>query len=48
MDQSVVDDIRVLRHAPYIRPDLIIRGFVYDIETGLLREIEVPSAQSIL
>lgn len=39
--QSVLDDIAVLKASPLVRQELkdVTRGFVYDIETGLLQEV---------
>jgi carbonic anhydrase len=39
VDESVRESIRRLRDSPFI-PHKNVRGFVYDVETGLLREIE--------
>jgi len=39
-EQSVRDDLAVYRSSPLVRQDVILRGFVYDVATGLLREVE--------
>jgi carbonic anhydrase len=39
LDQSVRDDIEVYRASPLVRQDIPIRGFVYDVATGRLREV---------
>ncbi len=40
LEQSVRDDMAVYRASPLVRQDIPIRGFVYDVATGLLREVE--------
>jgi carbonic anhydrase len=40
LDQSVRDDIRFLKDSPLIPDDVSIRGFVYEVETGKVREVE--------
>jgi len=40
LDQSVRDDIRFLKESPLIPDDVSIRGFVYDVKTGRVREVE--------
>jgi carbonic anhydrase len=40
LDQSVRDDIRFLKDSPFIPDDVSIRGFVYDVKTGRVREVE--------
>lgn len=32
--------MRLVRASPYIRKEMPVRGFVLDIETGVLKEIE--------
>jgi carbonic anhydrase len=39
LDQSVRDDIAFLRESPLIPDDIPIRGFVYDVHDGTLREV---------
>lgn len=41
LEQSVSDDIAFLKTSAYIRPELHtnVRGFLYDIKTGHLKEI---------
>ncbi|TAK21247.1 MAG: carbonic anhydrase [Chloroflexota bacterium] len=43
LDQSVVDDVRRIRSHPLVPSDIPIRGFVYDVKTGQLREIAEAS-----
>lgn len=40
MEASVVEDMRFVRASPFIRDEMTVRGFVLDIETGVLREVE--------
>jgi carbonic anhydrase len=40
LDQSVRDDIQFLKDSPLIPNDVPIRGFVYDVKTGTVREVE--------
>jgi carbonic anhydrase len=40
LDQSVRDDIQFLKDSPLIPEDVSIRGFVYDVKTGRVREVE--------
>jgi len=39
LDQSVRDDLQAYRLSPLVRQDIPVRGFVYDVNTGKLREI---------
>jgi carbonic anhydrase len=39
LEQSVRDDVRLLRESPLIA-DVPVRGFVYDVRTGRLTEID--------
>ncbi len=41
LDQSVRDDIAIYRSSPIVRQDVPVRGFVYDVRSGKLREIRV-------
>ncbi|GMV86583.1 MAG: carbonic anhydrase [Dehalococcoidia bacterium] len=40
LQQSVRDDLEVYRSSPLVRQDVALRGFVYDVRTGRLREID--------
>ncbi|MGK3961514.1 beta-class carbonic anhydrase [Sorangium sp. So ce118] len=44
LDQSVRDDIAVYRSSPLVRKDIPVRGFIYDVRTGKLREVEAGQA----
>jgi carbonic anhydrase len=39
LDQSVRDDVAFLRASPLIPGDVPVRGFVYDVRTGAVREV---------
>ncbi len=41
-EQSIVDDLQVYRSSPLVRQDVVVRGFIYDVDTGLLREVTEP------
>lgn len=39
LEQSVRDDVAILRASPLIPQNILIAGAIYDVETGRLREI---------
>ncbi len=39
LEQAVRDDVRIYRLSPLLRQDIPVRGFVYEVETGRLREV---------
>ena len=39
LDESVRDSIRMLHESPFIPNKTSVRGFVYDVKTGTLREV---------
>lgn len=39
LEDSVREDIELYRRSPFVRQDVPVRGFVYDVATGLLREV---------
>jgi carbonic anhydrase len=39
LDGSVKDDIAAYQASPLVRHDIPVRGFVYDVKTGRLREV---------
>jgi carbonic anhydrase len=43
LDESVRQDIEFLQATQLLNPDTLIRGFVYDVQTGKLREVKVQS-----
>jgi len=40
LDASVRDDLAAYRASPLVRHDVPVRGFVYDVRTGKLREVQ--------
>lgn len=40
LDASVRDDLAAYHASPLVRHDVPVRGFVYDVKTGRLREVE--------
>jgi carbonic anhydrase len=43
LDESVRQDIEFLQATQLLNPDTVIRGFVYDVRTGRLREVQVEA-----
>jgi carbonic anhydrase len=39
LDQSVRDDLAIYHKSEIVRQDVPVRGFVYDVKTGKLREV---------
>jgi carbonic anhydrase len=39
LEESIRDDLAYYRQQPLLRQDIPVRGFVYDVGTGLLREV---------
>ena len=39
LDQDVRDSIKLITESPFIPNKGSVRGFVYDVETGALREV---------
>jgi carbonic anhydrase len=46
LDDSVREDIEFLQATQLLDPETLIRGFVYDVATGRLREVRVESEAS--
>ncbi|MFL5462142.1 MAG: hypothetical protein ACJ8AY_15755, partial [Gemmatimonadales bacterium] len=44
VEESVREDVAFLASSPLIPGDTVIRGFVYDVKTGRLNEVQVESA----
>lgn len=48
LEESVREDVAFLRASPLIPDSVVIRGFIYDVRTGRLREVTVePSAAEV-
>jgi carbonic anhydrase len=45
VEESVRDDLTILRASPLIPDDIPIRGFVYDVRTGRLSEVSAQARQ---
>jgi carbonic anhydrase len=43
LDESIRQDIEFLQATQLLNPDTLIRGFVYDVRTGKLREVSVEA-----
>ncbi len=41
LEQSVRDDIAVIRDSPFIPNEIPVTGFVYDVKTGKIHDVEV-------
>jgi len=41
LDESVREDVRRIRSSTFVPDGVTVRGFVYDVSTGLLHEVEV-------
>jgi carbonic anhydrase len=41
LEESVCEDVRRIRSSPFIPQDIPVRGFLYDVRTGLLNEVQV-------
>lgn len=39
LDESIRQDCAEIKAAPFLRKDLLVVGFAYDVATGLLREV---------
>jgi carbonic anhydrase len=44
-EENTREQIKKVRSHPWIAKDVPVRGFVFDVETGLLREVEAVSRQ---
>ena len=39
LENSVRDDVRRIRESPFIPPDIVVTGYVYDVDTGGLTPV---------
>jgi carbonic anhydrase len=44
LEESVREDVSLLLSSPLISPDVIIRGFIYDVHSGKLKEVQFEPA----
>jgi carbonic anhydrase len=40
LEQSVRDDIAIIRAADFIPDDILVSGFIYDVHSGRLQPVE--------
>ncbi len=45
LEESVREDVLRIRSSPFLPRDLVVEGYVYDVRSGTLREIEVPTGE---
>jgi len=45
-EQNTREQIKKVRSHPWIEKDVLVRGFVFDMETGLLSEVEAVPQQT--
>ena len=45
--QNTREQLRMVRSHPWIAQDVPVRGFVFDMETGLLSEVEAVSEATL-
>ena len=46
-EQNTREQIKKVRSHPWISKDVPVRGFVFDMETGLLSEVEATTARPV-
>lgn len=39
LTQSVVEDMKILKDSPFVRDEIVIRGFIFDVEDGSMEEV---------
>jgi carbonic anhydrase len=39
LEQSVRDDVQTIKESPLLLPDVLVRGYIYDVHTGRLHEV---------
>jgi carbonic anhydrase len=44
LPESVREDVSFLLSSPLLSPDTVVRGFIYDVHTGRLKEVQVEPA----
>jgi carbonic anhydrase len=47
LEQSVINDVQFLRESPLLLDGVPVRGFIYDVQTGRLTEVTVPSTAAV-
>jgi carbonic anhydrase len=46
LEESVREDVAFLLSSPLISPDVVIRGFIYDVHSGRLKEVQIEPAEA--
>ena len=44
LQESVREDVSLLVSSPLLSPDTVVRGFIYDVHSGSLKEVQVEPA----
>jgi carbonic anhydrase len=39
LEQSVRDDVQTIKDSPLLLPDVLVRGYIYDVHSGRLHEV---------
>jgi carbonic anhydrase len=39
LKQSVLEDIKVLKDSPFVRDEIVVRGFIFDVKDGSMEEV---------
>ena len=47
LEQSVRDDVELLRSSPLISKDVRVTGFIYDVTTGKIHEVDVATFELV-
>jgi carbonic anhydrase len=45
-EQNTLEQIKKVRSHPWISKDVPVRGFIFDVETGLIREVQQAARQT--
>jgi len=45
-EQNTLEQIRMVRSHPWIAKDIPVRGFIFDVHTGLLTEVTLPETMA--
>jgi carbonic anhydrase len=47
VEQNVREQVRKIKSHPWIPADIVVRGFVYDVKSGRLKEVEVAEQRRV-
>ena len=39
LKESVLEDMKVLNDSPFVRDEIVVRGFIFDVEDGRMEEV---------